>query len=140
MSFNDEEKAIMTETNYVYYQKLYATEQYSTAYELAEMLTETYGITTLTGKVPVKLVAHYLNTKLNEAGLPKLYYRSSNGAMKQVFQNGLEATNLPFVIWQHNLQLARYSTKTSIKIGNINYHILLPEKSPLIPLHLKKAA
>lgn len=132
----------MQEQRYVYFQEISAKRQFHTATELAQDLTDIYRITTLTDKVPSRLVSAYLNNKLDERGLPRLYSYNTKGKMIQVFQNEMESTNIASDILFINMRTKREKinpNKIQVKVGNKNFYVKVPENSGLLPptYHLK---
>ena len=86
------------EQRYVYYKQITSEKHFRFASEIAADIFGDLGVTTLTGKPPTLFVSAYLNKKLEEKGLPKLYYHSKRGLL-QVFQNELDIQDSFWRIW-----------------------------------------
>lgn len=115
------------EQRYVYYKQTMSEKHFRFASEIAADVFGELGITTLTGKPPTLFVSAYLNKKLEEKGLPKLYYHSKRGLL-QVFQNELDIQDSFWRIFLSPFKTYINNNKDNIvtyKINNRTYKLLV---------------
>lgn len=108
--------------NYFYYKQVKSDKHYRFASEIAIDLEEKYNIVTINNKPITRFVSVYLNKKMEESNLERLYFNTKHGVV-QVFQDEYDIDKI-----MKNFALSNNNVYTII-IDKIRYSIYKKQES-----------